>query len=305
MSSRSLAAARARRAGENAPPVSGNRPITSIGSQAAFAQQMPQNMGYNMPPPPNNVRTARSIQQQPPQAMRQPPQQYQQFYDKQQQQQQQNSLPFQKLSVSDAIGLITLRLGRVEQWIIETDNDEDSKQPSSNDNSGIPTNHRIIDNSILTNIVQRLDSLEKNGTGSNSSEEVKKLIEDVNALTEQFKRMGDDVSKHTIELAKNTEQVFRFNRELTETKDILKSFMVKYDMFTQETTQNFSDYEVALSDLEKRLPVDLEQLQNQEEEEEHEGQEMSESNINDIDTDNNIIMSVDLKNMIKQELANT
>jgi hypothetical protein len=63
MSSRSLAAARSRRAGENAPPVSGNRPITSIGSQAAFAQQMPPNMGYNMPPPPNNVRTNRAPQQ--------------------------------------------------------------------------------------------------------------------------------------------------------------------------------------------------------------------------------------------------
>jgi hypothetical protein len=300
MSSRSLAAARARRAGENAPPVSGNRPVTSIGSQAAFAQQMPQNISYNMPPPPNNVRTARAVQQQPP--IRQPPQQYQQFYDKQQQQQP-NSLPFQKLSISDAIGLITLRLGRVEQWIIETDNDEDSKQPLSGDISGIPSNHKVIDNSVLTNIVQRLDSLEKNGTGTNSgsSEEVKNLIQDVTTLNEQFKRMADEVSKHNIELAKNTEQVFKFNRDLTETKDILKSFMVKYDMFAQETTQNFADYELALSDLEKRLPVDPEQLQTQEDDEE----EIKETNINDIDGDNNIIMSVDLKNMIKQELANS
>lgn len=301
MSSRSLAAARARRAGENAPPVSGNRPITSIGSQAAFTQQMPQNMAYNMPPPPNNVRTARAMPQ-PPQQMRQPPQQYQQFYENQQnqQKQQQNGLPFQKLSISDAIGLITLRLGRVEQWIIETDNDDVSKQTTSGD---IPANHRAIDNSVLMNIVQRLDSLEKNVTGSGSSEEVKKLTEDVNALTEQFKRMGDDVSKHTIELAKNTEQVFRFNRELTETKDILKSFMVKYDMFTQETNRNFSDYELALSDLEKRLPTDPEQLQGEEQQEVED--EQSGSNINDIDGENNIIMSVDLQNMIKQELANS
>ena len=80
MSSRSLAAARARRAGENAPPVSGNRPITSIGSQAAFAQQMPHGVGYNMPQPPNNIRTARAIQQQQQPPLRQPPQQYQQFY---------------------------------------------------------------------------------------------------------------------------------------------------------------------------------------------------------------------------------
>lgn len=295
MSSRSLAAARARRAGDNAPPVSGNRPITSIGSQAAFAQP-PPGMGYNMPPPPNNVRTAKAIQQ-PVQQGRQPPQQYQQFYE----QQQQNGLPFQKLSISDAIGLITLRLGRVEQWIIETDHEEDTKQSVSGDGSGIPSNHRVIDNSVLTSIINRLDSLEKNTTSS-SSEEFPKLSEEVRSLTEQFKRMSDDVSKHTIELAKCNEQVFRFNRELTETKDILKSFMVKYDMFANETTQNFSDYEIAFSDLEKRLPVELEETQESSEEEK---EEQIETNINNNDGENNNnIMSVDLKNMIKQELAN-
>lgn len=290
MSSRSLAAARARRAGDNAPPVSGNRPVTSIGSQAAFAQP-PAGMGYNMPPPPNNVRVAKSMQQPP---QRQPPQQYKQFYEQQQQQQQpQNGLPFQKLSISDAIGLITLRLGRVEQWIIETDHEEETKQ---NGSSNIPGNYTVIDNSVLTTIVNRLDSLEKNDlSSSSSSEEFTKLSGEVKTLSEQFKRMGEDVSKHTIELAKCAEQVFRFNRELTETKDILKSFMVKYDMFAQETTQNFSDYELALSDLEKRLPSDGQNVETLDVESEQNG-----TNINDIDGN---IMSVDLKNMIKQELG--
>ena len=303
MSSRSLAAARAKRAGETAPPVSGNRPVTSIGSHAAFAP---------MPPHPNNVRTARAMQPPSQQQQKQPPQQYQQFYDQSSQQQQQtsNGLPFQKLSISDAIGLITLRLGRVEQWIIETDHEEEVKQSTGGNMSGIPDNHRVIDNSVLTSIINRIDSLEKNSlntvSGSGSSEDIKKLSEDLSALTEQFKRMGDDVSKHTIELAKNTEQVFRFNRELTETKDILKSFMVKYDMFAQETTQNFTDYENALSDLEKRLPTIPETIG---EDGEGEGQGESEretgTSINDIDGENNsIIMSVDLKNMIKQELGN-
>ena len=299
MSSRSLAAARARRAGENAPPVSGNRPVTSIGSQAAFAQPMP--------PHPNNVRTARAMQP-PPQAnqfARQPPPQYQQFYEQQQQQQQQsqNGIPFQKLSISDAIGLITLRLGRVEQWILETDDETQSKHNNSSNSMEIPDNHKVIDNSVLSSIINRLDSLEKNmGPSSSSSDEFNKLNEEVKLLTEQFKRMGDDVSKHTIELAKNTEQVFRFNRELTETKDILKSFMVKYDMFTQETTQNFSDYELALADLEKRLPVETEQVEGTNQEQLNENEQIGTS-INDIDSEN-IIMTVDLKNMIKQELGN-
>ena len=275
MSSRSLAAARARRAGDNAPPVSGNRPITSIRSQAAFAQP-PPGMGYNMPPPPNNVRTAKAMQQN------------------NERQNAQNNLPFNKLSISDAIGLITLRLGRVEQWIIETDHEEDTKQSVTGDFSGIPSNHKVIDNSVLTTIINRLDSLEKNGTSSSSSsssEEFTKLNEDVKTLTEQFKRMSDDVSKHNIDIAKCSEQVLRFNRELTETKDILKSFMVKYDMFNLEITQNFSDYETALTDLEKRLPVE-ENLESKEQQEEE-------------TTENNDNMSVDLKNVIEQELANS
>jgi hypothetical protein len=302
MSSRSLATARARRAGENAPPVSGNRPVTSIGSQAAFAQQMPNGVGYNMPPPPNNVRTARSMQQ--------PPQQYQQYFDKQQynqhQQQSSNGLPFSKLSISDAIGLITLRLGRVEQWIIDTDHENEMEPKVSADGSNIPHGHKVIDNATLTTIINRLDSLEKNGGTRVPSEDVTKLIEDVKSLTEQFKRMSDYVSSNNIELAKNTEQVFRFNRELTETKDILKSFMVKYDMFTQETAQNFSDYEVALSDLERRLPAEpeLERTSIPEIDSYQVGTTLSDID-GETDGENKTNMTIDLKNIIKQELANS
>ena len=305
MSSRSLAAARARRAGDNAPPVSGNRPVTSIGSQAAFAQQMPPGINYNMPPPPNNVRTARATQ--PPQNKQFNNQPQQQYFDQQQNQQRQpssNGLPFTKLSISDAIGLITLRLGRVEQWIIDTDHENEIAPKFTSEGSNIPDGHTVIDNATLTTIINRLDSLEKNGGTGTPSEDVAKLIEDVKKLTEQFKRMSDDVSKHNIELAKNTDQVFRFNRELTETKDILKSFMVKYDIFTQETAQNFNDYEAALGDLEKRLPTDSENTA--------EGNNIADidadqigTSLSDIDGENNIIMTVDLKNIIKEELAKT
>lgn len=299
MSSRSLAAARSRRAGENAPPVSGNRPITSIGSQAAFAQQIP--VGNS------NVRVARGIP--PPQQQMNRPQQFQQqqqYYEQPPQSPQQptNGLPFSKLSISDAIGLITLRLGRVEQWIIETDHESEGQSKPSEGNYDMPTNHRIIDNSVLTTIINRLDSLEKRegSSGVNSTEDVTKLKEEVNTLNEQLKRIGDDVTKHTLELAKNTEQVFRFNRELTETKDILKSFMVKYDMFTNEITQNFTDYEAALGDLEKRLLP--ESGDSQEQASEDNGNTETETET-EVETENGTsIMSSDLKNLIRQEFAN-
>jgi hypothetical protein len=105
------------------------------------------------------------------------------------------------------------------------------------------------------------------------------------------------VSKHTIEISKNTEQVFRFNRELTETKDILKTFMLKYDQFTEDTTNNFQDYENALSVLEQKIVNENNNQFTEDETEKIENQHESDN----LDTS---IMSVDLKNIIKQELAN-
>jgi hypothetical protein len=289
MSSRSLAAARARRAGENAPPVSGNRPGTSIGSQAAFAQQMPPHMSYNMPPPPNNVRIGKQPQQ--------PSQAYQQV--QQSQQQSKNGLPFSKLSISDAIGLITLRLGRVEQWVIETEHENETKEEMTQ-HSNIPENSTIIDNSVFSSIMNRLETVEKKEPGTVNSEDVTKLSEDVAKLNEQLAKIVDEGVKHNLSIAKHTEQLFKFERELVETKDILKTFMIKYDLFASDTNNKFADYEFALSELEKNIQPAAEPTAEVKEEEG--------TTINDIDSNENenanTIMSVDLKNIIKQELAN-
>ncbi len=299
MSSRSLAAARARRAGENAPPVSGNRPGTSIGSHAAFAPQQQMPPGYNHNGQPNNVRAGRPGQQQ--QMPPQPPQRqqsaaYQQVQQSQQQEKQ--SLPFSKLSISDAIGLITLRLGRVEQWVIDTEHENEENGGNSSSFS-LPENSKIIDSSILTNIISRLDALEKRETGTNNPEEVTKLSETVSKLTEQVTKIVEEGNKQSLAIAKHTEQLFKFDRDLVETKDLLKTFMIKYDMFTSETNNKFADYEFALSELEKNVqPVEDSSA-------EVKTDEVEGTSINDIDTVEgvNTIMSVDLKNIIKQELA--
>lgn len=240
MSSRSLAAARARRAGDAAPPVSGNRPGTSVGSAAAFS---------NMPPQPGNVRVA--SRQPMPQQQQQRPQSaaFQQI-----QQQSQNGLPFTKLSISDAIGLITLRLGRVEQWVIETEHENEGK-----DNSSTTTSGNAVDNSVLVSLLNRLETVEKRdlATGSVSaslsSDEVTKLTSELASLNERYTKFCDEANKQTITIAKHTEQLFRFERELVETKDILKTFMIKYDNFVQESNEKLADYESAISEIEKSI----------------------------------------------------
>jgi hypothetical protein len=302
MSSRSLAAARSRRAGENAPPVSGNRPGTSIGSHAAFA---PQGYQTQMPGPPPNVRTARG----PPQ------QQYQQQQNSQRaayqqvqqsQQQSQSSLPFSKLSFSDAIGLITLRLGRVEQWVIETEHEnQNAHENETSEHSNLPENSKIVDNSVFSSIINRLEAVEKKESETVNNEEVTKLSEDVTKLNDQLAKIIDEGVKHNLAISKHTEQLFRFERELVETKDILKTFMIKYDLFAADTNNKFTDYEFALSELEKNIQPLADPISEVNE------KELEGTSINDIDSNENehenanSIMSVDLKNIIKQELASS
>ena len=193
-SSRSIAAARSRRAGESQPPVSGGRPVTSIASHSAFVQQQ-------MPPPPqNNVRVAKApIQQQMPQ---------------------QGASPFTKLSISDAIGLVTLRLGRVEQFIIDFENGEIE---GHNNNSGVPENSKIFDNSVLTTIVNRLDALEKReGSGNVNASSI-------------------------------ASSVASLEKEMKEAKDLLSHLLFKYELFTKETNEKFGDFEGAISEIEKNM----------------------------------------------------
>jgi hypothetical protein len=104
--------------------------------------------------------------------------------------------PPPKLSVSDAIALITLRLGRVEQ--IVSNMPVDGQHNLSPDGEDI----KIVDNSVFENVMQRLDSLEKGQkvlattpsqvVQSNSSAQVSdELTETVEILKEEVSQLKD------------------------------------------------------------------------------------------------------------------
>jgi hypothetical protein len=180
-SSRSIAAARSRRAGEQQAQV--GRPGTSIAAQPAFSQQQQQPQGK------------RSVTAQ-------------------------NSTPNvpvtiasnAKLSISDAIGLITLRLGRVEQIMMEIEHNGGFNANSRNSN-----NDSIIDKSVFNSIINRLDSLEKKEKDSSSNPQVSKL-----------------------------------EAEIRDIKDLLMSQILKYEKFTLETNKRFDDVDEAFVELEKQ-----------------------------------------------------
>lgn len=287
MSSRSLAAARSRRAGENAPPVSGNRPGTSIGSHAAFA---PQGAGYQQTP--SNVRVGRGPSQPPPPPS---PQQTQKSYQTGQNSQTPPSKPFSKLTIGQAIGLITIRLGQVEQWIIDTDESNENNEPTSS--SAQPS----IGISVISNIVNRIDTLEKSGSGSANNEELGTLTEEVSKLTQQLNKFTDEGNKHSLAISKHSEQLLRFERDLVETKDIMKTFMLRYDAFVTESSEKFLDFEAALTEVEKGLITTENELV----------EEINDEEINDEEDNITVqetggpIESADLKSIVKLELANS
>lgn len=246
-SSRSIAAARSRRAGESQPPVSGGRPGTSIASHSAFVPQQ-------MQPPSNNVRVGKAPINQQQQQM-QPPS---------------NGMPFSKLSISDAIGLITLRLGRVEQFVIDYENGEIATGPQSEAN--IPTNSKIIDNSVLANIINRLDALEKKEPSITSSNN-------------------------------NNEQVSKIEKDLKETKDLLAHMLFKFELFSKETTDKFNDFEGAITEIEKNMEApQFTEINDTISANIDINNEEINVPFNTLDFKN---LAVDLKNLVKQELVNS
>lgn len=93
-------------------------------------------------------------------------------------QQGQGQAPFSRITVSDAIGLITIRLGRVEQLLQKTDL---LTKPIE-----LPPNSQIVDNSVFQTILSRLDVLEKR-----DADLKKELIGEMTTLVSDFRSIVD------------------------------------------------------------------------------------------------------------------
>ena len=94
--------------------------------------------------------------------------------------------------------------------------------------ASIPENSRIVDNSVLTTIINRLDSLEKKeGSSANANA-------NANAILEQIAKMEKD---------------------LKETKELLSHLIYKLELFSKETNDKFGDFEGAISEIEKNMEV--------------------------------------------------
>lgn len=245
-SSRSIAAARQKRAGEQSQPMNNSRPVTSISSQGAFAQQQYQQqmMSQNIPGGSKNIRIAQSRGQNNSIGGR--------SNANSQPQQEQST----KISLSNAIGLITLRLGRLESIVNESTEDRGFNNNGNNneiDNSSLPANMKLVTDEVFENIINRLNMLES------------KVIN----YTNQTETIVTDVS---------------------DVKKSINSFNNILDLFISETNSKFIDYENALAEIENNSNLNV--VSKESESEIESTVENNESNINLNYLENNLPVEI-------------
>jgi hypothetical protein len=222
-----------------------------------------------------------------------------------------------KLSISDAIGLITLRLGRVEQLV-------QTIQTNPNDPTSIPEdngNNVLVDKQVFDNIVKRLDTLEKQKVSlapgltppqALAQAHAQAQAQTLNAATlsqlvsiQKYDTFVKDVAKEFKEMkeliAAKPSATFALTNEIAE----LKEMLLKLQTFTMETNSKLVN--MIFSD-----SAQFEILESEEKEDEHEGEVIDDFNmkffgsVNVSDSDSNIIElsqgGFNLKELIQQEL---
>jgi hypothetical protein len=170
-------------------------------------------------------------------------------------------VPFTKLTVSDAIGLITLRLGKLEQWVIDRSNEEgggvngiidsnvDSTNTSGHGGSALPT----VDSSMFNALLMRIDQLEQCNEHQVKPETIVHIQENVKAMANKHKEVEHRMGGLNVEVTKLTSQYAQLLRDGQDNQTVLKQFMLKYDAFVNDTMQSFGDFESALAQLEEEI----------------------------------------------------
>jgi hypothetical protein len=216
---RSVQAAQRRRTAPSDPqPPGRSNPQPSINSAQLFASQT---RGPNIPP--GRLAGQQVLQQQ------------QQNLQKQQQASISN---ISKMTLAQAITLITLRLGAVESKLLNLD-------PNGMMSSEAQENMVMVDNDFIISITSRLDDLEKNPASINSNSSIpsadlvliKQQIDLIKQNINQTKISHTSLSKENKELKS---QIDNLKKELESTKEVL----VLLQSITMENSQKLMNYSI-------------------------------------------------------------
>ncbi len=273
---RSVQAAQRRRAGpsNNEPAIPGRSPQPSINSAQVFANQARPGSGPNMP-------TGRIAGQQ---AAMQQQQMHQQAYQQGQGQKNDKLSSVSKMTIAQAITLITLRLGAIESKLI---NSGDSHDMTFSGESG-------IDAGFLQSVMARLEELENRPVSASSTSSAP----EINLMKQQLETVKQAVfqtKNSTVALVKeNTAlktQVENMRKELAETKELVTALQ----NLTMDNSQKILELSMEYTDESGMIPIT--NLQDG----------LDTNNFTDLqdlhdDSEQNEIVGTDLKQLIESEL---
>ena len=254
--------------------------LMSSGRANASAIQRRTVSNNKTPSQPSSIRGGYQQQQYPPQQQQYSPQQQQYINQQSTQNYQGKPLPapsHPKLSVSDAIALITIRLGRVETFIntlppldqLETMGTSSGQEQPMNDNM------RIVDEAVFNSIVSRLERLENHNieqqnSSSKKEEQMKTQIENIDLLLKQtiVKTEHLEKTKDSTNSENNEKRIQSLDKTIEDIKNQLRdlqSLMLNLQNFTMSTNEKlckvvFNNDIIYNSDEENDLPVELSNL---------------------------------------------
>ena len=271
---RAVQAAQRRRAGGPEPATPGRGPQPSINSSQLFSQGQQGQQGQGQMRPGTNGRLAGQ------QAQLQQQQMQQQMKQQMSEPRDQGLASVNRMTLAQAITLITLRLGKVETHLQEHDN---SQMSGSGLNSG-----------IIDVIMSRLDALESQGLSqspvTNSNANASSSLE-VTALKQNV-----DVLKTAISQSKSSyTSLLNEHKALKQEVESLKSELASLQGLTMENNQQLMKLSLAV-DLDGDADLNLEdggleELSNDDND-----------NDNTLDNNDNEIVGTDLKDLIEKEL---
>ena len=231
---RSVQAAQRRRAGGPEPAAPGRGPQPSINSSQMFSgqgqQQQQQQQQQQMRPGTTGRLAGQQAQQM---------QQQQQQQMKQQMQGGNNEglAGISKMTLAQAITLITLRLGKVETQMHHIHHDSLSNSNSSmsfasGEGAEGMENMVLVDKSLMDSIMSRLESLEKrspvaatggSGSGSGSGADFALLKQQFDAIKPSIAQNTKTATALTKEQKDHKQQMDALKNELLETKALLNA----------------------------------------------------------------------------------
>jgi hypothetical protein len=199
----------------------------------------------NSSPPVSKLQTKPNYKQTPPQQYS-PPQYSPQQYSSQQYSPQPNP----KLSFSDAIALITIRLGRVETFINNLPPLDQLEQYSSTSQPENNENMKIVDEAVFKNIVSRLEKIEQTNVTSIQTQSPLTTTPIVNNEELQIFKEENSSLKEDILLLKD---------EMNE----LKNIILQLQNYTMSTNQKLCDIIFSNENDDKNISDELSKLLSQ------------------------------------------